>query len=238
MIGAPSTALHSMSVIIDNISMKGKKEGVVRVETKKLKMRTALIMYALIPMVTALLVVAILAGKKMVTSLETNIKEELRVASKSLREYYEYDLINDVDLVDGFCEYDTEYIDRMKTTGVDLTLFKDDVRFMTTIKDDSGKRIEGTKASEAVWAEVKRGNDYYSDDVKINGVDYYVYYMPIGEKGNIMGMAFSGKPATEVQAAIKTLYIFIALISLAFVAIFAVVSIIVAKKSLDRSLRL
>ena len=40
---------------------------------------------------------------------------------------------------------------------------------MTTIRDNSGKRIEGTNASEAVWAAVSKGEDYYSNDVVING---------------------------------------------------------------------
>ncbi len=199
-------------------------------QTKRMKMRTALMLYALIPMITALIAVSVIAASKMTKNIEENIKEELQVASKSLREYYEYDIINGNDLVDGFCEYDTDYIDRMKETGIDFTLFREDVRFMTTIRDESGKRIEGTKASEAVWNAVKRGEDYYSDDVVINGIDYYVYYMPLGEKGNIVGMSFSGKPATEVQAAERQLYLFIVSIAAFCVIFFSVLAVLIAGK--------
>lgn len=105
-----------------------------------LNMKRALIMFALIPLTVGVIAFGIMAGKMLTNSIEENIKEELLLASTSLKEYYEYDLINGIDLVDGFCAYDTEYIDRMAQTGVDFTLFNSDVRFMTTIKDNDGKR--------------------------------------------------------------------------------------------------
>lgn len=197
---------------------------------KKLTMRAALIMCVLIPVTIALIAIGVLASVKLTKSVEENIKEELKVASTSLREYYEYDLINGIDLVDGFCQYETDYIDKMQKSGVDFTLFREDVRFMTTIKDSSGKRIEGTKASAEIWETVKNGNDYYSDDVVINGTDYYVYYLPLGEADNIRGMAFSGKPATTVNAAKRQLYTFIISFALVFEIGFAVAAFFIAKK--------
>ena len=169
----------------------------------------------------------------MIRSLKQNTKEELIVAAKALKEYYEYDILNNNDLVDGFIRYDTNYIDSMKTTGVDLTLFKGNIRFMTTIKDANGKRIEGTPASDAVWRAVSAGNDYYSDSVKINGIDYHVYYMPIQYATKIYGMAFSGKPATQIQAAQRSIYLMIATIGGGLVLFFALVSMIAAKKVAD-----
>ena len=137
--------------------------------------------------------------------------------------------MNKNDLVDGFIRYDTAYIDSMRTTGVDLTLFRDNIRFMTTITDSNGKRIEGTPASNAVWRTVSAGNDYYSDSVKINGLDYHVYYMPIKFSNKVYGMAFSGKPATKIQEAEKKIYRIIISISALLIAVFAVITIIIAR---------
>ena len=81
----------------------------------------------------------------------------------------------------------------MKATGVDLTLFKGNIRFMITITNSNGKRIEGTPASDAVWQAVSKGNDYYSDSVKIYGIDYHVYYMPIQYNSKFYGMASCNK---------------------------------------------
>lgn len=196
----------------------------------RLKMRTVMVLTALVPMVVALLTVTFVVGGKMVSTVEENIKEELRVASESLKEYYQYDLEEGIDLEDGFIEYQTDYIDYMHKTGLDFTIFKGDVRFATTIRDDKGERIEGTKASPEVWKEVRSGRDYYSDDVVINGVDYYVYYVPIRVNRDVVGMAFSGKTADLVHSAQRSIYIFIASIALGFIALFTVLALVIVRK--------
>ena len=190
-------------------------------------------MLALAPLILAVIIIAAAASSVIVNNLKQSTKEELIVAAKALREYYEYDILNNNDLVDGFIRYDTNYIDSMKSTGVDLTLFKGNIRFMTTIKDSNGKRIEGTPASKAVWDAVSKGNDYYSDSVKINGEDYHVYYMPIQYATKIYGMAFSGKPATQIKQAVRRIYILILEISTGLIILFGLISMIVAKKIAD-----
>lgn len=198
---------------------------------KKLTLKSMLLLFAMVPLISASIVLTFMGSQMTVSNLEENTKDELKLATKALREYYEYDLINENDLVDGFIEYDTEYIDKMgETTGVDFTLFKDNVRFMTTIKDNSGKRIEGTNASEVVWAAVSKGEDYYSDDVVINGIDYYVYYMPLTDGEKIYGMAFSGKPADGIKAAERRAVMGTVGVSLAFVVIFVFVALFFVKK--------
>ena len=207
-----------------------KEEKKMQKQKKGIGVRLMLILIALIPLVSSIVIFTIVSSELMVNNLEENTKEELRLATKSLREYYEYDIINDNDLEDGFIRYDTDYIDSMKTTGIDFTLFKDNIRFMTTIKGDDGKRIEGTAASDAVWAAVRKGEDYYSDDVVINGVDYYVYYMPITDGKTVYGMAFSGKPADDIKAAERSVYFIILGIALLLLFIFGVIALLIARK--------
>ena len=188
---------------------------------KKFKLKSILIMLALIPLITAVVVIALASYRIMMTSLKDSTREQLIVASKALREYYEYDIVNNNDLVDGFIRY--------KSTGVDLTLFKGNIRFMTTILDSNGKRIEGTPASDAVWKAVSAGKDYYSDNVLINGITYHVYYMPIKFANKVYGMAFSGKPATEIHEAQRKIFLAIASVSCVLLLIFSVVTLIVAR---------
>ncbi|MBQ7221801.1 MAG: cache domain-containing protein [Synergistaceae bacterium] len=196
---------------------------------KKLTLKSMLIMLSLVPLIISVAIIAIATSRIFVNNLKETTKEQLIVASRALREYYEYDIVNNNDLVDGFIRYDTAYIDSMRSTGVDLTLFKENIRFMTTITDASGKRIEGTPASDAVWRAVSQGNDYYSDKVKINGLDYHVYYMPIKFADKVYGMAFSGKPATKIQEAERNIYRVIITISASMIAVFAVITLIVAR---------
>ena len=196
---------------------------------KQLSLKAMLIMLALVPLITAIIIIASVTSRIAVINLKESTKEELKVASLALKEYYEYDIVNGYDLVDGFIRYDTEYIDSMKTTGVDLTLFKNNIRFMTTIVDSEGKRIEGTPASDLVWKTVSSGHDYYSDSVKINGLDYHVYYTPIQHGNKVYGMAFSGKPATAIQETERSIYINIISISAALTILYAVIAFIIAK---------
>ena len=196
---------------------------------KNVSLKSMLVLLSLLPLVIAVAIITVVTTRIVVKSLNESTKEQLITAAQALRHYYEYDIVNDYDLVDGFIKYDTSYIDTMRATGVELTLFKENIRFMTTILDQNGNRIEGTPASDAVWREVSAGNDYYSDNVKINGIDYHVYYTPIKSRTKVYGIAFSGKPATKIQAAERSIYMNIIYISSALLLIFSVITLIVAR---------
>ena len=197
---------------------------------KNISLKSMLIMLSLVPLILAVVIIATSTSRIFVSSLTQSTKDSLMVAARALKEYYEYDIVNGYDLVDGFIRYETSYIDSMRKTGIDLTLFKENIRFMTTIMDSNGKRIEGTPASDAVWRAVSQGNDYYSDSVKINGIDYHVYYMPIKYGSKIYGMAFSGKPATEIHNSLRRIYVIIISLSALLIAVFTVITIIAAKR--------
>lgn len=170
-------------------------------------MRKMLMMFCLIPLIACLAIVTVTCVIYMRNSLEEQTKQLLQVSCAGVYEYYAYDLVEaegDVD-IDEIFTYDTEYIDHLRDMDVDLTLFKGDTRFLTSIKDDSGKRIEGTKASDAVIQTViNEGKEFYSDDVVINGKDYYVYYIPLKTPdGKVIGMVFAGKTQEAVQGMLQ-----------------------------------
>ncbi len=170
-------------------------------------MRKMLMMFCLIPLFVSLGIMTVTCVVYMRQSLEEQTKQLLQVSCAGVYEYYAYDLVNsdeDVEIDDVFT-YDTEYIDHLQNMDVDLTLFKGDTRFLTSIKDDSGKRIEGTKASDAVIQTViNEGKEFYSDDVVINGKDYYVYYIPLKTpEGKVIGMVLSGKTQEAVHGMLQ-----------------------------------
>ena len=197
---------------------------------KLMNIKQMLVMFAVIPLIIGLLIITMFTVEYSVGTFKDDVKSELKLAAKSLREYYEYDLINDNDLVDGFCEYDTDYIDRMEETGIEFTLFKDNIRFMTTIKDENGQRIEGTEGAQYVWDTVKNGEDYFDTDVEIDGTKYYAYYMPLGADGDIKGMAFAGKLSAEVNKSRNTLYWVTTGISAALIILMLVITILFSRK--------
>ncbi|MCR4650385.1 MAG: methyl-accepting chemotaxis protein [Lachnospiraceae bacterium] len=198
----------------------------------KLSMRVTLLLFVMVPMAILALILEILTVHLTISNLEENTKEQLRVATLGLRAYYEYDLINDNALEDGFLEYaPEEYIDKIhEDTGLELTIFKDNVRFMTSLRNEDGSRNEGTTASDVVWAAVSQGKDFYSDDVVIGGKDYYVYYMPLTDGTTIYGMAFSGILASTVQDAKTRSILMVLAITTICGLLFAVLALIFANK--------
>ena len=197
-----------------------------------LTIKKTYIMFALIPLSIGLIILGIVSALILTRNIESNIREELEIASVGLKEYYTYDFETETNLVDGFCEYaPEEYIDKIASnTGIDLTLFNKDIRFMTSIIGSDGKRIEGTAASQEVWDTVRSGNDFYNEDVVINGIDYYVYYLPLEVNGSIIGMAFSGKPATSVKASERQLRVIIIAIVAVLESLFLIMAIILSRK--------
>lgn len=185
-----------------------------------------LMLVAFIPMVVSVVVIIIVAYFKMSSALEEQTQQSLKIAAHGLKEYYEWFL--DEGAAD--IEYDTTYVDSMKEQHVDLTLFKDNIRYFTSIKDNGGKRIEGTPASDAVWAAVSSGKEFYSDDIVINGVDYYVFYTPMyATDGSMWGMAFAGITRDNVKQEKMALLLNIVIVALVLNAVFAIAVILLTK---------
>ncbi len=195
-------------------------------------MHKFLIAISMIPLVVSLLVLTLFSIIYMKDNLETQTKNTLKVAAIDLQEYYAYDLLHPEYLEDGWITYDPDYMDHLKYADVDLTVFRGDTRFCTSIIGGDGKRIEGTKASDAVIREViNKGNEYYSDDVKINGIPYYVYYVPLKDgDGNVVGMAFAGKTCSEVQNAVRKMIIVCSCIAVVLLVVFVVICLYLANK--------
>ena len=193
-------------------------------------LKTVLIVVALIPLIVAVCLIAFLISSIVVENLEAGTQDELRVASKALKEFYERNYKQGVNVDRDFIAYDTSYIDSMKNTGVDLTLFKKNVRFMTTIADSNGRRIEGTPASSNIWSVVSSGSDYYDNNVIINDVNYYVYYMPLKFDNKVVGMAFSGKPVTRIYETKNKIYMTIFSVSSALIVLLGIFTIVIANR--------
>ena len=199
--------------------MNGPKKGI--------KLNLLLLLFALVPLIISIVVMGIFSYSKLVSNLEKNTTEELQVAAEGLKEYYENELV-----AKGTIEYDTAYVDSLAAKNVNLTLFIDNVRFVTSIKDGNGKRIEGTTAADNIWAEAKKGNDYYADDVVIQEKDYYVYYTPLYDKNtkSLYGMAFAGKTCDDVSSASREILLYIIISGVVLLLVIFVIVLLVSKK--------
>lgn len=195
-------------------------------KNSKLSMMGMLILFGIIPLATTTLTVCIFACLNLRNQLITTTEEKLRIACEEANSYFGFDW-------DEWNEYtvtDEEYIDSLQDLNIEMTMFKGDTRFLSSIRDDKGERITGTKAGDAVIEEVlKNGNMYISHDVVINGEDYYVCYMPVEVDGEIVGMSFAGEKQEYVITAVNTAIITLAIMATGIAAIFIVLIILIAR---------
>lgn len=93
-------------------------------------------------------------------------------------------------------------IDSIKEeTGVDITVFYEETRIITTIRTDNGERAIGTKANDTVVNDVlKGGQPHFYASTMVEGVRYFSYYEPLYDAdGTCIGMIFLGKPSAQVE---------------------------------------
>ena len=167
---------------------------------KKMGYLQIILMIGCIPMIAAIVALTVYASGKMKNELIDSTYLRLKACSTSVEQYFTWDIREDILEKD---DISYQFIDSLQEEHIEQTLFMGDERFITSIVDEDGKRIEGTKADPKVWETVKAGNDYVADGVKINGERYYVYYMPVrSDDGEILGMAFSGERESAVRNAI------------------------------------
>lgn len=97
-------------------------------------------------------------------------------------------------------------IDSVKEdTGVDITIFYQDMRVITTIQKSDGVRAIGTKANDTVVEDVlKGGSSHFYSSTMVEGVRYFSYYEPLyASDGTSIGMIFLGRPSAKVEEMIR-----------------------------------
>lgn len=209
-----------------------------------LTLSKTLLMIGLIPLAVTLIAVMTVSYFDVSKALKTQTFSGLKNNCSALNSYYGQKLQEglasggieeqgDKVLIGGTpIDEDHRYIDSLTGNDVVMTLFYKDVRVVTSIKDETGKRIEGTRASEKVVEQViENGQDYQMENLDIQGKKYYVYYEPFRDANNdVIGMCFAGTPIEAVQQQIRTTMIRIGFGAVICALISAMVVIFVAAK--------
>ncbi|GKU23495.1 methyl-accepting chemotaxis protein [Clostridium folliculivorans] len=132
---------------------------------------------------------------------------------------------------DNLINEDYSVIDEIKEkTGMYVTIFMGDTRVATNVKDKTGKRSIGTKASEAVIQKVIKDGNSYIGRVNIQGIDVQANYVPLKDKdGNVIGMWFVGIAQEDVQKELTAMAIYIGGFSIAVIIIGVFIAFGIAK---------
>ena len=194
---------------------------------KRLDFLRVIMLIGSVPLLSAIIILTICAAMKMENELEISTYARLRACAISVQKYFEWDIREEILEKD---DVSYEFIDSLQKDEIELTFFEGDTRFITSIKDKSGNRVEGTKASEEVWNIVKTGKDYQSDGIDISGVKYYVYYTPVcTDDGKVIGMAFAGEKEAIVNDARNNLMISFVKIALVLTVVYLIILIWLAR---------
>lgn len=194
---------------------------------KRLDFLRVIMLIGSVPLLSAIIILTIYAAMKMENELETSTYSRLHACAISVQKYFERD-IREENLEKDDVSY--EFIDSLQKNEIELTFFEGDTRFITSIKDKSGNRVEGTKASEEIWNIVKTGKDYQSDGIDIFGAKYYVYYTPVcTDDGKVIGMAFAGEKEAIVNDAKNNLMISFVKIALVLTVVYLIILIWLAR---------
>ena len=190
-------------------------------EKKKLNLLKTILLIGYVPLLTANIFLTIFASNTMKNNLEESTYLRLKACAISVEQYFTWDIREGI-----LCKDDVsyEFIDSLKDDDIELTFFEGDTRYLTSITDSKGNRIEDTKANSDIWETVKQGNTYQADEVEIGGTEYYVYYMPVkSEDGEVIGMAFAGEKEATVKKAESTLLKSMYLIDTILLVIFGII---------------
>ena len=199
----------------------------------KLTFLATSILIGLIPLLVAAVTISIVAINKTKSNLEERVYLQLQACAISVREYFEWDIDEDILEVD---EVSLDFIDSLKVQDVDLTLFLEDERFITSIYNEDGERNIGTKAAEGIWDIVRQGEDYLTNGTVIGGKEYYVYYTPVrSESGEVVGMAFAGMPESLVKENITSNTMSMVLVAVC-TAVFCIVIIVLIGLNIRKSI--
>lgn len=124
-----------------------------------------------------------------------------------------YDLLKG----DVFITRAYDYLDILKeASGMDISIFYQDVRVLTTVRDENQDRIVGTTAHSIIVDDVLiAGQNHFYKKAFINGEPYFAHYAPLrNSDGSIVGMVFAGEPTSKLS-----LTIFISILPTILVAI-------------------
>ncbi len=214
----------------------------------KLTIRKKMLLCALLPISILGIFIVIIALTSLKVSIINEVESSLRgTASATLAAYDQnsgsytetdkgeiwkggYNITRSEKLLDTIRE----------ESGMEVTFFYGTKRIMTSVKEQNGTRILGSPAGKKIEEEVlKKGQEYFSKSVSINGEMYYGYYVPVfqNEKGQEpVGMVFAGVNKDEtinrVFSAVLYMLVVVVLIALAGIAVSGLVA-----NSISKSLR-
>ena len=209
---------------------------------KGLNLMTKILITALIPLILIVVIAGVSIHSVGSVVARKLVKHELQTASYALE--MTLDSLGGGDYrSDGTNLYRGNYNltannqtidDFKKKTNVDVTVCWKKTRMVTSVIDKDGKRVTGTDISDSVYDKVMQDGKYFSDNVDIEGTEYYGYYEALkNADGSSQAIIFTGMPSSDVKAIYKkrlvNTTVFMIIIALMACALLAMVITFIVK---------
>lgn len=203
------------------------------------RLRIKIMLVALFPMILMAVIVGISATRNMREGMRQEMMYALETQTHSLEQLYNavnsdtYSVSGDKLMKGSFNVTDeTDFLDSfVEGTDMQVTVFYGGTRMATTLKDQSGNRLTGTKADESITKAVTQdGKTVEKYNITIDGEEYCGCYAPLKDSGDkVIGMVFAGKPVTEVQALIHERTSHIVIVELVMIVLAIIVIFLLTK---------
>lgn len=217
----------------------------------KLTIRKKILLCALVPVCLLGITVFVIANTFVKNSIIEQVESSLKGTAVATLAAYDQNSGSYMEATNGDIwkgsyniSQSENLVDTIKAeAGMDVTFFYGEKRIMTSAVDANGERILGSPAGDTVVSKVlKGGEEFFSDNISIDGTIFYGYYVPIYQKGDTsapIGMVFAGINKEETLAGVmRIIYSIIAIVIIVMVFCAVVVSLIAnsMSKALKKSI--
>ena len=169
---------------------------------------------SLIPLIIMGVAITIITNFNFRNILEGEIQKELRTAAYGLSENYsfidpgDYTLKGDGGIFKGSQQVNGRLGNignELLKNGLVCTFFYGDTRIDTTVIDDEGNNMAGTKLDPAIYKKLhETGEELFCESANLGGRIYYGYYIPYrNSDGKVTAIFFAGRLQSEVFENVK-----------------------------------
>ena len=213
----------------------------------KLTIRKKILLCALLPISILGIIIVIISLTSLRASIIRQVETSLRgTASATLAAYDQnsgsYTMAANGDIWKGGYNISRseKLVDTIKEkSGMEVTFFYGNQRIMTSITDESGSRILGSPAGAKIEEEVlRKGQEYFSKSVSVNGEMYFGYYVPVFQNGDspeVIGMVFAGTNKNETMSSVLSI-VFKIVVLVVLIALVGMVSAGLVANSISKAL--
>ncbi len=217
----------------------------------KLTIRKKILLCALVPVCLLGITVFVIANTFVKNSIIEQVESSLKGTAVATLAAYDQNSGSYMEATNGDIwkgsyniSQSENLVDTIKAeAGMDVTFFYGEKRIMTSAVDANGDRILGSPAGDTVVSHVlTNGEEFFSDNISIDGTIFYGYYVPVYQKGDTsapIGMVFAGiNKEDTLESVMRIIYSIIAIVILVMVFCAVVVSLIAnsMSKALKKSI--